>query len=41
MKKVSQVIGTLREFDMKSKGVGANALPQQDLLQELLVRIMN
>lgn len=41
MKKVSAVIGILREFDVKSKGVGANALPQRDLLKELLVRIMN
>ncbi len=41
MKKVSQVISTLREFDVKSKGVGANAVPQSDLLKELLVRIMS
>jgi DNA polymerase III subunit delta len=41
MKKVSKVISTLREFDVKSKGVGANAVPQGDLLKELLVRIMN
>ena len=41
MKKVSKVISTLREFDVKSKGVGANALPQGDLLKELLVRIMS
>jgi DNA polymerase-3 subunit delta len=41
MKKVSGVISTLREFDVKSKGVGANAIPQGDLLKELLVRIMN
>lgn len=40
MKKVSIVISTLREFDVKSKGVGANAVPQGDLLKELLVRIM-
>ncbi|MCF6295341.1 MAG: DNA polymerase III subunit delta [Flavobacteriaceae bacterium] len=40
MKKVSMVISTLREFDVKSKGVGANAVPQGDLLKELLVRIM-
>lgn len=39
MKKVSGVIATLREFDVKSKGVGANAIPQGDLLKELLVRI--
>jgi DNA polymerase III subunit delta len=41
MKKVSSVISTLREFDVKSKGVGANALSQGDLLKELLVRILN
>jgi DNA polymerase-3 subunit delta len=40
MKKVSAVVSTLREFDVKSKGVGANAIPQGDLLKELLVRIM-
>ncbi|RYH73941.1 DNA polymerase III subunit delta [Flavobacteriaceae bacterium 144Ye] len=41
MKKVSAVISALREFDVKSKGVGANAIPQSDLLKELMVRIMN
>jgi len=41
MKKVSSVIGILREFDVKGKGVGANAVPQGDLLKELLVRIMS
>lgn len=40
MRKVSEVIGVLREFDVKSKGVGSNAVPQGDLLRELLVRIM-
>ncbi|WP_104736037.1 DNA polymerase III subunit delta [Hanstruepera ponticola] len=41
MKNVSAIISTLREFDVKSKGVGSNAVPQKDLLKELLVRIMN
>lgn len=41
MKKVSSVIAILREFDVKSKGVGANAVPQGDLLKELMVRIMS
>jgi DNA polymerase-3 subunit delta len=41
MKKVSSVIATLREFDVKSKGVGANAVPQSDLLKELMVKILN
>ena len=40
MKKVSAVISTLREFDVKSKGVGSNAVPQGDLLKELMSRIL-
>ncbi len=39
MKKVSAVIATLRQFDVKSKGVGSNSVPQGDLLKELMVRI--
>lgn len=41
MKKVSQIVGTLRDIDVKSKGVGANALPQSDLLKEMLVKIFS
>ncbi len=41
MKKVSAVISILRDFDVKSKGVGANSVPQGDLLKELLVRILS
>ncbi|MFV0572599.1 MAG: DNA polymerase III subunit delta [Xanthomarina gelatinilytica] len=41
MKKVSAIIATLREFDVKSKGVGANAVSQGDLLKEMMVKIMN
>ena len=41
MRKVSAVVSTLREFDVKSKGVNSNAVPQGDLLRELLVRILN
>jgi len=41
MKKVSSIIAVLRDFDVKSKGVGANALPQRDLLKEMAVRILN
>lgn len=40
MKKVSQVVSTLREFDMKSKGVGAENMPQADLLKEMLAKIL-
>ena len=40
MKKVSQIISSLREVDVKSKGVGAN-LSQSDLLKEMLFKIFN
>ncbi|MEH6537295.1 MAG: DNA polymerase III subunit delta [Psychroserpens sp.] len=41
MRKVSQVISILREFDVRGKGVNSNAVPQGDLLKELLVRIFS
>jgi DNA polymerase-3 subunit delta len=41
MKKVSTIVGKLRDVDVKSKGVGANAVTQGDLLKELLVCIFN
>lgn len=41
MKKVSQIVATLREFDVKSKGVNSNSVPQGDLLKELMVKILN
>lgn len=40
MKKVSNIVSHLREMDLKGKGVNANALPQADLLKELLVKII-
>ncbi|TBX65567.1 DNA polymerase III subunit delta [Flavobacterium silvisoli] len=41
MRKVSAIVATLRDIDIKSKGVGANALPHGDLLKEMLVGIFN
>lgn len=41
MKKVSAIVAALRDIDVKSKGVGANAIPQGDLLKEMLVKIFN
>ncbi|TYA78691.1 DNA polymerase III subunit delta [Seonamhaeicola marinus] len=41
MRKVSTVVASLRTFDVKSKGVGANAVPQGDLLKELVAGILN
>ena len=40
MKKVSQIVATLRDTDVKSKGVGAS-LKEGDLLKEMLVKIFN
>mgnify|MGYP003556137685 CR=1 FL=1 len=39
MRKVSAIVASLRETDVKSKGVGANAMSHSDLLNELLVKI--
>lgn len=39
MKRVSQIIASLRELDLKSKGVNANNMGQADLLKELLVKV--
>jgi len=40
MKRVSSIIGYLREMDLKGKGVGATNISQADLLKELLVKII-
>lgn len=39
MKKVSAIVAGLRDIDLKSKGVGANALPPSELLKEMLIAI--
>jgi DNA polymerase-3 subunit delta len=41
MKKVSAIVSTLRDIDVKSKGVGANQLHESDLLKEMLAKIFN
>ena len=41
MRKVSAIVAALRDVDVKSKGVGANSLPADDLLKEMLVKIFN
>lgn len=41
MRKVSAIVAKLRDIDVKSKGVGANSLPNHDLLKEMLVEIFN
>lgn len=41
MKKVSQIIASLRDIDIKSKGVNANNISHSDLLREMLFKIFN
>lgn len=41
MRKVSQIVASLRDIDVKSKGVGANAMSNSDLLREMLYNIFN
>lgn len=41
MKKVSQIVTALRDTDIRSKGVGANAMHTSDLLKEMLFKIFN
>lgn len=40
MKKVSGIISSLREIDLKGKGVGAVAMSDADLLKELIYKII-
>ena len=39
MRKVSQILNSLRDIDVKSKGVGANGWSLQDLYKELLLKV--
>ncbi len=41
MKKVSSIISSIRDMDMKSKGVGASKMSQADLLKEMLINIFD
>lgn len=41
MRKVSQSLAAIREADLKSKGIGAYGLTQEDLLKELFVFLFN
>lgn len=39
--KVISIISYLREYDLKSKGVDANAIPEGDLMKELVYKILH
>ncbi len=39
-KRVFAILGLLREYDAKSKGINAGGAPDGELLRELLLRIL-
>ncbi|MDB2325611.1 DNA polymerase III subunit delta [Candidatus Arcticimaribacter forsetii] len=41
MKQISKVIEYIKEADLKSKGVGAQNLPMEELLKELVIKIVS
>lgn len=41
MRKVSQIIEVIRDIDVKSKGVGAGSMREEDLLKEMVYKIFN
>ena len=41
MKKVSAIVATLRDIDVKSKGVGASSVGSGDLMKEMLAKIFS
>ncbi len=41
MKSISSKISILREFDLKSKGLGANNISNSDILKELIFKLLH
>ncbi len=41
MKQTAAVLGILKEFDLKSKGVGAQNLPHEELMKEMILKIVS
>ena len=41
MKQTASVLGILKEFDLKSKGVGAQNLPLEELMKEMILKIVS
>ena len=39
-KKIFIILGLIREYDMKNKGIGGGGATEGDLLRELLMKIM-
>ncbi len=40
MKQIAQIIGHIKETDLKSKGVGAQNVSTEELLKELIIKIV-
>lgn len=41
MRQVAQVISILKTYDLKSKGLGANNMPMEELLKEMILKIVS
>ena len=41
MKNISSIISLIKDFDLKSKGVGVSNISNHDLLRQLIIQIIN
>jgi len=41
MKNISSIISLIKDFDLKSKGVGVSNISNNDLLRQLIIQIIN
>lgn len=41
MKQTANVLGVMKKFDLKSKGVGAQNMPLEELMKELILKIVS
>ena len=41
MKNISFIISLIKDFDLKSKGVGVSNISNHDLLRQLIIQIIN
>jgi len=41
MKNISFIISLIKDFDLKSKGVGVSNISNHDLLKQLIIQIIN
>ena len=41
MKQAAKVLSLLKTYDLKSKGVGANNMPLEELMKEMILKIIS